>query len=218
MRIIDTLFSQSATPELALYVIDALDSFNSLEEFVDFWLREEGWSLTFMPVNESGKEPKGAGPDVLLVRLKFFGVEVALLKLDSKALRDSYPDARVVTSFVRGVQQDARFELDDDGLEEWLREHRFAVCDALCEHLGPRESLVPFVLLYALSDSSLVHIGSGRESFISSAYDEYRCCCSAEGLELDDLVCVTVYYRTPHAAMEKVPTLVRSAFFTALHP
>jgi hypothetical protein len=50
--IIATEFSPSASIDLREYVGAVLQRLDCLEEFIDFWFAEEGWSLTFMPLSE----------------------------------------------------------------------------------------------------------------------------------------------------------------------
>jgi hypothetical protein len=206
--IIATEFSPSASVDLREYVGAALERLDCLEEFIDFWFTEEGWSLTFMPL----AEPEGAARDLMLIRLKFFGAEIAKITVDSTEIQRLYPNARVITSFVRGVRSDAHFDVDHEGLEEWFTEHNFQMNECLCEQVGPRESLVPFVLLYVLCDSTVVHINAGYDSYISELYGECEEDLVAAGLDLSRIVSVTGCYRETRIEMDRVPLLMRSVF------
>ncbi len=206
--IIATEFSPAASVDLRECVGAALERLNCLEEFIDFWFTEEGWSLTFMPL----AEPEDAARDLMLVRLKFFGVEIAKITVDSTEIQRPYPNARVITSFLRGVRSDAHFDVDHEGLEEWFAEHNFQMNECLCEQIGPRKSIVPFVLLYVLCDSTVVHINAGYDSYISELYGEYEEDLVAAGLDLSRLVSVTGCYRETRIEMDRVPLLMRSVF------
>jgi hypothetical protein len=149
------------------------------------------------------------------IRLKFFGIEIAKITVDSAVIQRLYPNARVITSFIRGVRPDAQFDVDYEGLEEWFAEHGFQMNECLCEHVGPRESLVPYVLLYALCDSTVVHLNAGCDSDVFEVYDEYRDDFLIAGLDLSRLVFVTGYYRESRVDMERVPLLMRSVFCNA---
>jgi hypothetical protein len=206
MEGIEISFASSATVEVRSQVSSSVESLDSLESFIEYWLQEEGWSLTFLPSHD-GEERR-----LIPVRLKFFGVEVAQLQLDLSQIKERYPDGRVISSFVRKIGGEARFEVDETGLDKWFADYGFAVHDTLCEPLGPKESLIPYVLLYAQSDASLVHVTSGAESFVAEALQEFRSELLADGVDLDRLLCVTSCYRTAQTKRGRSPTLVRSAF------
>ena len=189
------VFLNPESTETTNAITRIVDSTEDIDGFISHWFMERGGSLIF----RAAKIKTPSKVRCLCVVVTEDSHEVAELYYPLRELASRFPTLKPVDSFIKGFDHMGQCKLDDEALDDYEAKLGYEYNDDLCGMVGPRDSLLPTALSYAIANRGEAQV---------SVFTPPDCLLPPESVAWNDnesLMSLSLVYQSPHRRKGCIP-------------
>jgi hypothetical protein len=189
MKPSEMTFSESASTAQRLHIEERIRAADSLEDLILGWVQVEKEEVQVF----QGEDKDRPTVEMIGVTLCEEGSELVQIYFPKSDIAALYSETVLISKFIGGSDRLGEYELDDQAIDLWEAKLGFTYSEALCEMIGPRKALMPFVLSYVLSEGGGVSLQPAVT--LDGPLDDVQEELIAERIEIDQTVLLSATYQ-----------------------
>lgn len=195
MKTDDITYFEAADDTTRTEVPQIVQRATSLEEIIDHWCIERRGRLCVGAVLDDDDTLMRGVVGITFDR-PITGEELACVVVSRSEIVSAGSEPACIDSFVYPAKTGRRYaDFDDKALSTWFDDVGLSFSDALMSRIGAKSTLLPLVLLFALSESGMIEIRQTDSAYFEEedVADDLR----KEGLDMRDYVGLHPCYMGP---------------------